>query len=199
MKAITREIQDRMSPSEALKRLAEGNRRFTQQSPAEVDPMARISETSTGQFPFATILGCIDSRVPAEIVFDQYIGDVFNVRVAGNVVNEDILGSLEFACKEAGSKLILVMGHTDCAAVTAACKMVELGKLTPLLSKIMPAVASFKGASLQVDRVAEEHVRLSMERIRKESPILAGMEKNGQILIRGAMYDVSSGQVNFLD
>jgi carbonic anhydrase len=199
MKVITREIQQQMTPVEALERLAEGNQRFRQRSPAEVDLMSQIMETATNQFPFAAILGCIDSRAPAELVFDQGIGDIFNVRVAGNIVNEDILGSLEFACKVVGSKLILVMGHTDCGAVTAACNQVEMGKLTSLLSKILPAIESFKEAPLNVDRVAEENVKLSMERIRKESPILADMEKKGQILIKGAMYDVSSGRVNFLD
>ena len=199
MKTITSEMQQKITPSDALERLAEGNRRFRQQSPAKVDLMGRVGETSRGQFPFATILGCIDSRVPAEIVFDQCIGDIFNVRVAGNIVNEDVLGSLEFACKEAGSKLILVMGHTDCAAVTAACNKVEMGMFASIVLKIMPAVESFKGVSLQADRVAEEHVKLSMERIRTENPILAEMEEKGQILIRGAMYDVSSGRVNFLN
>jgi carbonic anhydrase len=199
MKTLTREIQQQMTPSEALQRLAEGNQRFRQRSPAKVDLMSQVMETARNQFPFAAILGCIDSRASAELVFDQGIGDIFNVRVAGNIVNEDILGSLEFACKVVGSKLILVMGHTDCGAVTAACNHVEMGKLTSLLSKILPAVNSVKGASLEINRVAEENVKLSMERIRKESPILADMEKKGQILIKGAMYDVSSGKVNFLD
>jgi carbonic anhydrase len=199
MKAITKEIQQAITPSGALERLAEGNQRFLQRNPAGLDPMDQVLETATGQFPFAAILGCIDSRAPAELVFDQGIGDIFNARVAGNIVNEDILGSLEYACKVAGSKLILVLGHTACGAVTAACNRVEMGNITPLLSKIMPAVESIEQATLQVDRVAEENVRLSMERIRKESPVLAEMEQKGEILIRGAMYDVASGRVNFLE
>ena len=145
------------------------------------------------------MLGCIDSRAPAELIFDQGIGDIFNARVAGNIVNEDILGSLEYACHVAGSKLILVLGHTACGAVTAACNRVELGNITALLSKITPAVSAFGQAEVEVDDVARENVRLNVRRIREESEILSNMETGGEIAIRGAMYDVATGKVSMLD
>ena len=157
-----------------------------------------VSETADGQFPFAAILGCIDSRASAEQLFDQGIGDLFNARVAGNIVNEDVLGSLEYACHVAGARLILVLGHTACGAVTAATQGVELGNITPLLSKIAPVVDSFSEA-VPVDKVAERNVLHGMERIRNESAILREMEQAGEILIKGAMYDVATGKVRFLE
>lgn len=187
-----------MKPSEALERLLEGNRRFVEQGMEEQEYREQVHQTAGGQYPFAAVLGCIDSRVPSELVFDQGIGDIFNARVAGNIVNEDILGSLEYACKVAGSKLILVLGHTSCGAVGAAVKQVELGNITALLSKIRPALPEQGDAPLEVDEVASRNVHLSIGRIREESKILAEMESAGEILIKGAMYDVSSGKVSLL-
>jgi len=187
-----------MSPAEALEQLKAGNKRFLSGRRLERDFSSEIKETATGQFPFAAILGCIDSRATAEQLFDQGVGDLFNARVAGNIVNEDILGSLEYACNVAGSKLILVLGHTACGAVTAATQRVELGNITALLSKITPVVDSL-GKGVAVDKVAEHNVQHSITRIRKESAILKDMEDSGKILIKGAMYDVASGEVRFLD
>ena len=202
MKALTKVLQEKMSPTVALNSLLEGNKRFTQQLQVNRDLMSQVSDTATGQFPFAAILSCIDSRVPAEIVFDQGIGDVFSVRVAGNVVNEDVLGSLEYACKVAGSKLVLVMGHTKCGAVTAACENVELGNITSLLAKIKPAIALCENNSnsdaISVENVSVKNVAISIETLRKESPILAEMEQQGLIQIVGAIYDVASGIVSVI-
>lgn len=150
------------------------------------------------------ILSCIDSRVPAELVFDQGIGDIFSVRVAGNIINEDILGSMEYACKVAGSKIVVVMGHTKCGAVTSACQHVELGNITPLLNKIKPAVTIIEAKNGEmnaeaIEEVSVENVKISISRIREESSILAEMERNGEIEIVGAMYDVSSGEVEFFE
>jgi carbonic anhydrase len=199
MNAITKEIQQQMNPSEALDRLKEGNERFFKGARGEVDLRSQRKETSSGQFPFAAVLGCVDSRAAAEFVFDLGIGDIFNVRIAGNIVNEDILGSLEFACNISGAKLILVLGHSSCGAVTSACKNVELGNITPMLSKIKPAVLAIQDPLNQVDKVAEQNVRVSIEHIRERSQILAEMERKGEIMIQGAMYDVKSGRVDFLD
>ena len=136
----TKETQEVLSPKDALNLLVDGNKRFVQNLKAQRDLLSQVKQTSTGQFPFAVILGCIDSRTPMELIFDQGIGDIFSVRVAGNIINEDVLGSMEYSCKVAGSKVLVVMGHTKCGAVTAACKGVKLGNITPLLAKIQPAV-----------------------------------------------------------
>lgn len=199
MTTMTKEIQMKMSPEEALNRLLEGNRRFVESQSLKTDLSEQVRQTATGQYPFAAVLGCIDSRAPAELIFDQGIGDIFNARVAGNIINEDILGSLEYACKVAGSRLILVLGHTACGAVTAACNQVELGNITTLLSKITPAVEFFGNASTEVDEVAGQNVRMNIQRIREESEILAEMESIGEIQIQGAMYDVATGKVTLLD
>lgn len=196
--STAKEIQNSMTPAEALEQLKAGNRRFLSGQPLPRDYTKEVSETAGGQFPFAAILGCIDSRANAEQLFDQGIGDLFNARVAGNIVNEDILGSLEYACNVAGARLILVLGHTSCGAVTAATQGVKLGNITALLSKITPVVDRLaEGAA--VDEVAEQNIRHSIERIRKESNILQDMEKAGKILVKGAMYDVTTGKVRFLD
>lgn len=199
MTTMTRELQEQMPPEEALNQLLDGNRRFVENQHKRPDLSEQVRTTAAGQYPFAAVLGCIDSRAPAELIFDQGIGDIFNARVAGNIVNEDILGSLEYACKVAGSKLILVLGHTACGAVTAACKRMELGNITALLSKITPAVVSFGNASPEVDEVARQNVMLNVQRIREESQILSEMESNGEIQIQGAMYDVGIGKVTLLD
>jgi carbonic anhydrase len=196
---MTKEIQQKMSPEEALDRLMDGNKRFAENRLAYPDLPEQVRGSASGQYPFATVLGCIDSRAPAELIFDQGIGDIFNARVAGNIVNEDILGSLEFACKVIGSKLILVLGHTACGAVDAACKQVEMGNITALALKITPAVKSFGNVTPAVDEVARENVKLSIQRIRNESEILTDMESSGEIRIRGAMYNVTTGVVTLVD
>jgi carbonic anhydrase len=204
MKTQTKETQENLTISDAHKILVEGNKRFLQNIMAKRDLTAQVKETSTGQYPFAIVLSCIDSRVPVELVFDQGIGDIFSVRVAGNIINEDVLGSMEYACKVAGSKIIVVMGHTKCGAVTSACKNVELGNITPLLQKIKPAVDSIRAKQEEMDdktieEVSIKNVQLSLDRIRGESPILAEMEDNGEIKIIGAMYNVLTGEVEFFE
>ena len=206
-KAITKELQDTMTPQSVLADLMEGNNRFANGDMQTIDHNALVQQTTSGQFPKAVILSCIDSRVPVEVVFDQGIGDVFVARVAGNFENTDILGSMEYSCKVAGSKLILVMGHESCGAVKAACDEVELGNITALLGNIMPAV---KKASQEVDgemnssnrafvdRTIENNVQLTIDRIREKSPILKEMEDNGEIAIVGAVYKLSSGRVQVL-
>jgi len=200
MNTQTKITQDSLSPQDAFNMLVEGNKRFTENIKAERNLQAQVSETSAGQYPFAIVLSCIDSRVPVELVFDQGIGDVFSARVAGNIINEDVLGSMEYSCKVAGSKLVVVMGHSKCGAVTAACKHVELGNITTLLDKIQPAVNAINEdmSDAKVEKVAAMNVQLSIERIRKESSILSEMEKNGEIEIVGAMYNVTDGTVTFI-
>jgi carbonic anhydrase len=208
MKTHTRETQATMTPQKSLQYLQEGNQRFQNNLKANRNLLEQVNDTSEGQFPFATILSCIDSRVSAELVFDQGLGDIFSVRIAGNFVNEDILGSMEFACKLAGTKLIVVLGHTACGAVKGACDNAKMGNLTKLLEKITPAVNAVlepKDISLRnsrnlefVDNVAEKNVLLTIDRIHNESPILTEMEKNGEIKIIGAMYDINTGTVAFI-
>lgn len=202
MRTQTKEIQENLTPKCAHDILVQGNKRFAENLKAQRNLQDQVFETSKGQYPFAVILSCIDSRVPAELVFDQGIGDIFSVRVAGNVVNEDVLGSMEYACKVAGSKILVVMGHTKCGAVTAACKDVKLGNITPLLEKIKPAVNSIRKndnelSAEQIEEVSYENVNVSIDRIRKESAILAEMEEKGEIEIVGASYDVNTGLVEF--
>ena len=209
MKAHTRETQATMTPQKSLDYLKEGNFRFQNNLKANRNLLEQVNDTSEGQFPFATILSCIDSRVSAELVFDQGLGDIFSVRIAGNFVNTDILGSMEFACKLAGTKLIVVLGHTACGAVKGACDDAKLGNLTSMLSKIKPAVeavAEPKDASLRnssnpefVDNVASKNVLLAIDNIMKDSPVLAEMANNGDIKIVGAMYDINTGAVDFYE
>ncbi|MBT8297694.1 MAG: carbonic anhydrase [Maribacter sp.] len=209
MKAHTKETQASITPAKALQFLKEGNQRFQNNLKANRNLIEQVSDTSKGQYPFATILSCIDSRVSSELVFDQGVGDIFSVRIAGNFINEDILGSMEFACKLAGTKLLVVLGHTSCGAVKGACDHARLGNLTALINKIEPAVEAVKepteeslrnSSNLEfVDNVAEKNVLMAIENIRKESPILAEMEKNNEIMIMGGMYDISSGDVSFFE
>jgi len=209
MKAYTKETQAAVTPQIALQLLKEGNQRFQQKHMADRDLLDQVSDTKSGQFPFATILSCIDSRVSSELIFDQGIGDIFSARVAGNFVNEDILGSMEFASKLAGTKLILVLGHTACGAVKGACDDAKLGNLTALLSKIKPAVEAVKepaDASQRnsknidfVNEVAVKNVNMTIDNIRKESSVLKEMETNNEILIIGGMYDISNGKVTFFE
>ncbi len=199
----TKETQSKHTPDSVLQRLTEGNKRFVENQKTNRNLIEQVSETGDGQFPLAVVLGCIDSRVPAELVFDQGIGDIFNVRVAGNIVNEDILGSIEYGCKVAGSKLVVVLGHTKCGAVTSACKGVELGNITPLLSKIQPAVSAISNGNAEFDQkaieaVSEENVRQSIARIKAESPILKEMDENNEIKIVGAIYNVGTGAVELI-
>ena len=205
-KAQTAESQAAISPGKAVQMLKEGNDRFVKGDTADRDLHEQVKQTSSGQYPFASIVSCIDSRIPTEIVFDQGIGDIFNARIAGNFVNEDILGSLEFACKLAGSKVIVVMGHTSCGAVKGACDHAKLGNLTQMLDKIMPAVDAVETSPGEdrssgniefVNRVARKNVELTIEEIKKKSPVLKEMYDNGEIDIAGAMYDVNSGAVSF--
>lgn len=200
METLTKEIQTNITPSEAIARLKEGNQRYVNQAMLSRNFNDQIQITSTGQAPFAVILGCIDSRAPLELIFDQGIGDVFGTRVAGNIINEDILGSLEYSCKAAGSKLVVVLGHTKCGAVTSACQNVELGNVTALLAKIKPAVNAIGGEMTpeNIETVAIKNIELSIEQIRKESSILNEMEQNGEIKIIGASYSVETGEVTFL-
>jgi carbonic anhydrase len=203
MKAQTQYTQDNITPRNAHKILVEGNNRFIQNLKTKRNLQDQVLQTSKGQFPFAVILSCIDSRVPVELVFDLGIGDIFSARVAGNIINEDILGSIEYGCKVAGAKIIVVMGHTKCGAVTAACNNVELGNITSLLDKIKPAVDSIRLDNDKIniefiEKVALKNVQLSIDRILEESPILSEMNKNKEIEIIAAMYDVSNGKVNFI-
>lgn len=203
MRTHTRETQDSLTPDMAIQILKEGNERFINNLKANRNLLQQVNDTSTGQFPFAAILSCIDSRTSAELIFDQGLGDVFSIRIAGNVLNEDILGSMEFACKVAGSKLIVVLGHTKCGAIVGACNQVELGNLTTLLNKVKPAIehenetiANRTGSNPDfVKNVTALNVQLTIDRIRKESSILAELEAAGKIKIVGGMYDVETGQV----
>jgi len=204
MKAQTQYTQDNLTPRKAHKILVDGNNRFIQNLKVDRNLQEQVLETSEGQFPFAVILSCIDSRVPVELVFDQGIGDVFSARVAGNIINEDVLGSIEYSCKVAGAKIVVVMGHTKCGAVTAACNNVEIGNITSLMHKIKPAVDIIKLETEKVnfefiEKVALKNVQLSIDRILEESPILSEMQKNREIEIIGAMYDVTNGKVNFFE
>ncbi len=199
--------QSSINSAAAITMLKEGNERFTQKKSLNRDFHEQISQTATGQYPFASIVSCIDSRIPTEVVFDQGIGDIFNARVAGNFINPDILGSLEFACKLAGSKVIVILGHTSCGAVKGACDGAELGNLTQLLAKIQPAVDLIKTEPGEersskniafVNQVAVQNVQLTVENVKQQSAVLNEMYEDGDIDIVGAMYDVKTGEVSFL-
>lgn len=203
---MTPEIQKELTPELCLALLKEGNRRFVDDELHGHDHMAKVRATAAGQYPFAIILSCIDSRIPTEILFDKGAGDIFNARIAGNFVNKDILGSMEFACAVAGSKLIVVMGHTSCGAVKGACDHVELGNLTDMLKKLQPAVETTptqpgeERSSANADfvnRVAQKNVELTIDQILKDSPVLNDLFEKGQIGLVGAMYDVATGKVSF--
>lgn len=200
MSTLTKEIQDSISPNRAVEMLKEGNQRFLDKNELDRDLHLQVSQTSSGQFPYAVVLSCIDSRVPVELVLDQGVGDIFSARVAGNIINEDILGSIEYACGVAGSKAILVLGHTKCGAVTAACKGVELGNITALLSKVKPAIANIKqrDGEVEVEEVTKANVHQSIKEIREKSSILADLETEGKIKIVGAVYHVEDGRVSYL-
>lgn len=207
MRTQTKETQANLTPDKALVILKDGNNRFINNLKANRNLLQQVNETADGQHPFAAILSCIDSRTSAELIFDQGLGDIFSIRIAGNILNEDILGSMEFACKVAGSKLVVVLGHTKCGAVAGACNHVEMGNLTGLIKKIYPAVEAEKettenrvGSNYEfVNKVADINVHLVLEEIRRRSEILAEMEKQGQIKMVGGMYDVETGQVEFFE
>jgi carbonic anhydrase len=198
--------QAALTPAQVLESLQHGNARFTSGKARPRDMRHEQKVTAAGQFPHAVLLSCIDSRAPAEFVFDQGLGDLFNARIAGNVANNDIVGSMEFACAAAGAKLVLVMGHTSCGAVKGACDHVQLGNLTGLLDRIQPAVEAVRNVpgdrnsknTKFVEAVSEMNVRLTVARIRELSPILRDLEQAGKIQIVGCMYDLGTGRVQFL-
>ncbi len=207
MKAHTKETQAAMTLKSSVDGLMEGNQRFLNKQPIQRDLLDQVQDTATGQYPFAAVLSCIDSRIPTEVIFDQGIGDIFNARIAGNFINEDILGSLEFACKLAGSKVIMVMGHTSCGAVKGACDYAKLGNLTQMLDKIMPAVDAIPTVEGEernssnkefVNAVSAKNVEIAVTQIKEKSEVLKEMFDNGEIDIVGAMYDVSTGKVDLL-
>jgi carbonic anhydrase len=200
MSIITKEMQEGISPDQAIEMLKEGNQRFLNKNEISRDLHAQVKATSGGQNPYAAVLSCIDSRVPVELAFDQGIGDIFSARVAGNIINEDILGSIEYACGVAGSKAILVLGHTKCGAVTAACQGVELGNITALLSKVKPAIKEVeeRTGEIEVEEVTKSNVQQSIVEIREKSTLLSDLEKEGKIKIVGAIYHVENGMVSFL-
>ncbi len=207
MRAHTKETQANLTPRMALEILKEGNDRFLKNLKAQRDLLAQANDTRDGQWPFAIILSCIDSRTSAELIFDQGLGDIFSVRIAGNIVNTDILGSMEFACKVAGSKLIVVLGHTKCGAVKGACDHVEMGNLTELLSKLQPSVYAESDTvnikdrhsknSTFVENVSSINVRRSVKSIIERSFIIEQMVEKGEIGVVGAMYNIDTGKVEF--
>ena len=207
MKTLTKEMQDNITPKMALEILKEGNKRFVNNLKANRNLLQQANETSEGQHPFAIILSCIDSRTSAELIFDQGLGDVFSVRIAGNIINEDILGSMEFATKIAGSKIIVVLGHTKCGAVKGACDHAEMGNLTALLSKIQPAVYDEKTEAENrnssnanfVEKVAIINVKRTVQAICERSLILKEMIEKGEIGIIGGTHDISTGEVTFFE
>src|SRR5436190_4377477 len=198
----TSESQAGMTPASALEKLKKGNARFVEKNMKSRHWLAKVSATSGGQYPFAVILACMDSRAPIEIIFDQGIGDVFGIRIAGNVVNDDVLGSMEYATKVVGSKLIVVLGHTSCGAVKGAIEDAKLGNLTALLAKIRPAVSASGPGSAKndayVDKVAQYNVSQAMKEIREKSPTIKAQLDAGTVGLVGAIYDVSTGKVTFL-
>lgn len=205
MKTLTKEIQTSITPEKAIEILKTGNERFVNNLKANRNLLQQVNETSDGQHPFAVILSCIDSRTSAELIFDQGLGDIFSIRIAGNILNEDILGSMEFACKIAGAKAVVVLGHSKCGAIKGACDNVEMGNLTALLTKIRPAVddeliikenRNSSNAEF-VEKVAVINVKRTVKAIMDRSPILNEMIKTGELDLIGGMYDVETGVVTF--
>lgn len=198
--------QQSITPELALAFLKEGNKRFVANLKAHSNLLEQVNETKAGQFPFAIILSCIDSRTSAELIFDQGLGDIFSTRIAGNILNDDIIGSMEFACKLAGSKLIMVLGHSHCGAITGACNCTELGHLTNLLAKVQPSIEHVKAhhkdlaitSQEAVDKVAFHNVEHTIGHILERSTVLKAMYDNGEIGIVGAFYNVATGEVDFM-
>jgi carbonic anhydrase len=207
MKTFTKDTQEELTPELALEILKKGNERFVNNLQAHRDLLQQANETSSGQFPFAAILSCIDSRTSAELIFDQGLGDIFSIRIAGNILNNDILGSMEYACKIAGSKLIVVLGHTKCGAIEGACNNIEMGHVTGLLNKIKPAIAietetkSDRNASNRtfVNNVTKNNISLSVKKVKEQSPLLLEMEQQKKIKIVGGLYDLDKGTVTFFE
>lgn len=203
----SKETQSSLTPELAFQILKEGNERFVKNLKANRNLLQQVNETKEGQFPFATILSCMDSRTSAELIFDQGLGDIFSIRIAGNILNEDILGSMEFGTKVVGTKVILVLGHTKCGAIVGACNGVELGSLTGLLHKVQPAIEA--ETSIQDDRsgsnahfvhkVTLNHVRLTMKAIPEKSEIIRTLIQEGKVRIVGGLYNVESGVVDFFE
>ena len=202
-----KESQSKMTPQQALAYLKEGNARFVSNLQIDRNLLKQVNQTSEGQFPFATILSCMDSRTSAELIFDQGLGDIFSIRIAGNILNDDILGSMEYGCAIANSKILVVLGHTKCGAIIGACNNEKLGHLTGLLDKINPAVANERtvvdnrnGNNPEfIRKVAVINVHNTIEQIRNRSEILREMERNNKILIVGGLYDIDSGAVSFFE
>ena len=207
MRKYTKETQDGLTPELALEILKKGNERFVNNIKAHRNLLQQVNETSSGQFPFAAILSCIDSRTSAELIFDQGLGDILSIRIAGNILNEDILGSMELACKIAGSKLIVVLGHTKCGAITGACDNIEMGNITALLKKIKPAIEKETETKTGRDssnnsfllNVTRNNVFITVQKISEQSSILQEMALAKQIKIIGGIHDIDTGQVTFYE
>jgi len=207
MWAHTKETQDKVTPRMALEYLKEGNARFLNNLKASRNLLKQVNQTSDGQFPFATVLSCIDSRTSAELIFDQGLGDIFSIRIAGNILNDDILGSMEYASGVANSKIVVVLGHTKCGAIISACSNYKNGYFTGLLRKIDPAIAGETATKVDrngdnltyVNNVSIINVHLTMSQIRKQSQILRDLEREGKILIVGGFYDIDTGAVSFFE
>lgn len=207
MKTYTKETQDKLTPELALEILKEGNERFVNNIKAHRNLLEQVNETSSGQFPFAAILSCIDSRTSAELIFDQGLGDILSIRIAGNILNKDILGSMELACKIAGSKLIVVLGHTKCGAIEGACNNIVMGNITALLSKIKPAINRETETTTErngnnksfLQNVTENNVFITVQKIKEQSSILNELEQTKQIKIIGGLHDIDTGQVIFYE
>ena len=207
MKTLTKELQDQITPQEAVNMLKQGNGRFLQNQKADRNLLQQVNDTQNGQFPFAAIVSCMDSRTSAELIFDLGLGDIFSIRVAGNIINEDVLGSLEYAAKVVGSKLLVVLGHTKCGAVKGACDHVELGHLTKLLAKIEPAVQEETETQdnrtaanpVFVENVSKNNVKRSVQEVLRQSDIIRELVDAGEVGIIGAMYDVTTGSVEFYE
>jgi carbonic anhydrase len=207
MRTRTKETLDKLTPEHALDILKEGNERFVNNIKAHRNLLEQVNETSSGQFPFAAILSCIDSRTSAELIFDQGLGDIFSIRIAGNILNDDILGSMEFACKIAGSKLIVVLGHTKCGAIEGACDNIQLGHVTTLLNKVKPAIAIETETKSErnsrnktfVHNVTRHNVTITVQQVKEQSPLLREMEQSGKIKITGGLYDLDTGKVTFYE
>lgn len=204
MVTLTKEMRNSLTPENALQMLKDGNHRFVTNLKRNHNLLQQVNDTSDEQYPFALILSCIDSRTSAELIFDQGLGDIFSCRIAGNILNEDILGSMEFACKVAGAKLIMVLGHSECGAIKGACNNVKMGNLTGLLKKIRVVVKEFskdKQVNQQstdfIDLISKENVKNVLKNIPKKSKIIHDLVKSKKIIIVGAMYDISSGKVDF--
>lgn len=207
MRTLNKELQQKITPEQTLEILKQGNTRFVSNLKYNRNLLEQVNDTRDGQWPIAAILSCIDSRTSAELIFDQGLGDIFSIRIAGNIVNEDILGSMEFACKVAGSKFIVVLGHSKCGAIKGACDHVEMGNLTTLLSKIQPCVEAETATAENrtsaneafVENVANINVHKAVRDIMEHSPIIKEMVQEGKVGIIGAMYDVTSGKVEFYE